>query len=214
MIKRLGFYISDGFDPYINLAREKCLFDMIEPDVCTLYLWQNQNTVVIGKNQNALAECRTELLQSEGGHLARRLSGGGAVFHDLGNLNFTFLCSADSFDVAKQLDVIAYACRLAGIEVKPSGRNDLLADGRKFSGNAFYSVGENKCHHGTVLIASDMGRLSNYLTVSARGLCIYSKRSASLRNDRKLARDVVDFLVRDEAEAEVAEVVENRSATR
>lgn len=164
MIKRLKFYINNGFDPYINLAREKCLFDAIESDTCTLYLWQNQNTVVIGKNQNAFAECRTELLQAEGGRLARRLSGGGAVFHDLGNLNFTFLCSTDNFDVSKQLGVIAHACRLAGVEVNPSGRNDLLADGRKFSGNAFYNSAGSSYHHGTIMISADTDKMQRYLT--------------------------------------------------
>ena len=86
MIKNLKFYVSDTVNPYINLAKEKVLFDAVERDTLILYLWQNQNTVVIGKNQNAFSECRTELLNEEGGVLARRLSGGGAVFHDLGNL--------------------------------------------------------------------------------------------------------------------------------
>jgi lipoate-protein ligase A len=105
-------------------------------------------------------------MEEDGVLLSRRLSGGGAVFHDLENLCFSFISHEDIHNVTRQLSVIAEACRAFGIDVKPTGRNDIEADGRKFSGNAFYSVGENKCHHGTVLIASDMGRLSNYLTVS------------------------------------------------
>jgi len=164
VIKKLHFYISNDFDPYANLAREKYLFDEVDGETFILYLWQNQNTVVIGKNQNALAECRTELLESEGGHLARRLSGGGAVFHDLGNLNFTFLCATENFDVDKQLSVIQRACALAGIATERSGRNDVLADGRKFSGNAFYHSKGHSYHHGTLMIAADTEKMTRYLT--------------------------------------------------
>ena len=164
MIKRLRFYISNCHDPYINLAQEKYLLDTTEPDFCTLYLWQNQNTVVIGKNQNALAECRVELLNQEGGKLARRLSGGGAVFHDLGNLNFTFLCLTDNLDIGKQMSVIKEACRLAGIHSELSGRNDILSDSRKFSGNAFYNGGGKSYHHGTILISADTEKMQRYLS--------------------------------------------------
>ncbi len=164
MIKKLYFYISNDFNPYANLAREKYLFDEVDGETCILYLWQNQNTVVIGKNQNALAECRTELLESEGGRLARRLSGGGAVFHDLGNLNFTFLCATENFDVDKQLSVIQKACALAGIETERSGRNDVLTNGRKFSGNAFYHSKGHSYHHGTLMLAADTEKMTRYLT--------------------------------------------------
>lgn len=164
MINKLEFYIGDGFDPYRNLAIEKYLFDTVEKDALILYLWQNQNTVVIGKNQNAFSECRTELLREEGGHLARRLSGGGAVFHDLGNLNFTFICATKNLDIGKHMEVIQCACALAGIETELSGRNDVLAGGRKFSGNAFYNSKGHSYHHGTILISADTERMTRYLT--------------------------------------------------
>ena len=164
MIKKLKFYVSHTENPYINLAAENFLFDTVDSETVVLYLWQNRNTVVIGKNQNAFAECRTELLEKEGGSLVRRLSGGGAVFHDLGNLNFTFISSTDNLDVGKNLEVIRRACLIAGIPTEISGRNDILANGRKFSGNAFYNSRGHSYHHGTLLIRADMEKLGRYLT--------------------------------------------------
>lgn len=176
------FYVieSNGFDPYYNLALEEYLLGMAPEQGCILYLWQNQHTVVIGKNQNPWAECRTSLLQEEGGKLARRLSGGGAVYHDLGNLNFTFLCKEENYNLNKQLSVIRRAVEIAGIQAEFSGRNDLLAEGKKFSGNAFYHGKINSYHHGTILIQANMERLQRYLSPPKAKL--ESKGIASVRS--------------------------------
>lgn len=160
------FQKTDGFDPYENLAIEEFLLDTVEEGCCTLYLWRNQNTVVIGRNQNVWKECRTSLLEEEGGHLARRLSGGGAVFHDLGNLNFTFLVREEDYDLDRQLEVIRRACLALGLNAERSGRNDVLVDGRKFSGNAFYHSKGRAYHHGTLLIRVDGEKLARYLSPS------------------------------------------------
>ena len=180
MVNKLLIVEANGTDPYQNLATEKYLLDSVMPGQCILYLWQNQNTVVIGRNQNPWVECRTALLEEEGGKLARRLSGGGAVFHDLGNLNFTFLICTEDYDVDKQLSVIQKACAMAGIQTEKSGRNDVLANGSKFSGNAFYNSKGKAYHHGTLLISADMEKLQRYLSPSKAKL--QAKGVASVRS--------------------------------
>lgn len=179
--------LSDSFDPYYNLALEEYLLQKTPEQGAILYLWQNDHTVVIGRNQNPWAECRTSLLEEEGGHLARRLSGGGAVYHDSGNLNFTFLCNEPCYDLQKQLSVIRTAVKYAGIDAYFSGRNDLLADGRKFSGNAFYHSQGKAYHHGTLLIHTDGERMQRYLSppkakLESKGIASVRSRVVNLKD--------------------------------
>jgi len=174
---RGGYILSDqlvhtkiikslSYDPWYNLALEEHLLNQVGENEITLYLWQNQNTVVIGKHQNAWKECRWDLLNNEGGKLARRLSGGGAVFHDLGNLNFTFVMNRKLYDLTRQLQVILQAVRSFSINAEFSGRNDLVVEGKKFSGNAFCFRTRSAYHHGCILLNADFGKLSRYLQVS------------------------------------------------
>lgn len=181
MIKKLLIYKSESFNPYHNLAVEKLLFDTLDKNTVILYLWQNKNTVVIGKNQNPWAECRCNQLEQDGGFIARRLSGGGAVFHDEGNLNFTFICENENFDIPRQLSVIRHACALTGIDAEISGRNDILASGKKFSGNAFFSSGGKSYHHGTILISSDIQKVAKYLTPPREKLLAKGVKSVNSR---------------------------------
>lgn len=170
MIQNLQFYRGTGNNPYDNLAVEAYFLQHCQPGVCIFYLWQNRQTIVIGKNQNAWKECNVDLLEQEGGFLARRPSGGGAVFHDLGNLNFTFVAPLEDYSVDRQLEVIRRAAGRFGLDAQKTGRNDVTIDGRKFSGNAFQKSKGAGCHHGTLLIDVDTTQMAKYLNVSAKKL--------------------------------------------
>ncbi|MBC8586429.1 lipoate--protein ligase [Youxingia wuxianensis] len=170
MVKRIRVLQWYETNPYRNLALEEYLLDQLPAGECILYLWQNRHTVVIGRNQNVWKECSLALLEEEGGYLARRSSGGGAVYHDLGNLNFTFLAHDEDFDVEKQQEVILNALKKMKICAVKSGRNDLTVNGCKFSGNAFYHKGGRSLHHGTLLVDVNIPSLSKYLTVSSEKL--------------------------------------------
>ena len=117
---------SDSFKAYHNQALEKYLLEDVKDDTVILYLWQNEKTIVIGRNQDAYAECDIARLEKENGYLARRITGGGAVYHDRGNLNFTFVCPKDLYDPDEQDEIILAALDSLGIESEKNGRNDLL----------------------------------------------------------------------------------------
>lgn len=154
---------SASQNPYLNLAAETVLTDSAA-DTCYFYLWQNAPTVVIGYNQNPFSECALEIMRQDGVFLARRRTGGGAVFHDYGNLNFSFVMPDELYDVKRQSKVIIDALKDFGINAELSGRNDILADGKKFSGNAFYKGKTHKLHHGTIMLSVDFTKLAGYLT--------------------------------------------------
>ena len=166
MISKLYVTESRSFYAPENLAEEAMLTSAVRPGELILYLWQNEKTVVIGKNQNAWKECRLEALRGDGGTLVRRQSGGGAVFHDLGNLNVSFCVSRAEEDIPRQTQVILRALRSLGIQAERSGRNDLEADGRKFSGHAVFRQGAASCHHATLMLQVDREALEKYLHVS------------------------------------------------
>ena len=173
---RLQFVISNQTNPYWNIAVENHLLSLPESEVVTLYLWKNRRTVVIGQNQNPFSECNVEALEADGGFLMRRKTGGGAVYHDDGNINFSFVVPKALYDQTRQFSVIQRAVLDFGIVAELSGRNDLLAierdrsgatdaskEGRKFSGNAFSKGKYQDLHHGTILIKGNMEDLQRYL---------------------------------------------------
>ena len=158
------YICSENTSPYYNLAFERSLFDFVDKDTVILYLWQNSHTIVIGKNQNAYAECKVDEFIGVGGTLARRPSGGGAVYHDLGNLNFSIICKESIAKEHTYQRIVKETLRIFGIVSEFNGRNDLTVDDKKFSGNAFYVKDDVLCQHGTILINSDFKELSKYLT--------------------------------------------------
>lgn len=184
---KLRYTISNCTDPFTNLATEEYLTFRAPEDEVLLFLWQNANTVVIGKNQNAWRECRVEAMKAEGCKLARRMSGGGAVYHDLGNLNFTFIAREGLYDIPKQTEVILEAVRSLGIPAVKNGRNDLTVDDMKFSGHAYYRSRGYCYHHGTLMLDVDPEPLTRYLAVSAEKL--RSKGVKSVRSRVTNLRD-------------------------
>jgi lipoate---protein ligase len=175
-----GIVIGSSLDPYLNLAYEEYLVDTAGPDEAILFLWQNHDTVVIGCNQNPWRECDLAAMERDKVKLARRVTGGGAVFHDMGNLNFSFIVPKSGYDVVRQGSVIIGALVKVGIVAVQTGRNDITIEGRKFSGNAFLHRKTTSLHHGTILIGADMSRLSGYLQVDPEKLA--GKGIASVRS--------------------------------
>lgn len=173
--------IGNQYNPHLNLAVEGSLLNNGDNDSVTMFLWKNQQTVVYGYNQNPFTECNVELLLNEGGYAARRRTGGGAVYHDLGNLNFSFVAHKNNYDIGKQLKVIQTALGYIGLKTEISGRNDLTFDGRKFSGNAFGFYKERRLHHGTILIKTDTEKLMKYLKVNPAKLQKHGVKSVASR---------------------------------
>lgn len=148
---------NENLNPYFNLALEEYLLKEVEED-CFM-LWQNEPCVVVGKNQNVLNEINENFVRKNNIKLARRLSGGGAVYHDLGNLNFTFIINDTENSLRnykKFLTPIIEALGTLGMRAEMSERNDLIIDGLKFSGNAQYKHKNRLLHHGTILFSSSL----------------------------------------------------------
>ncbi len=165
-------------------------------------LWQNAHTVVIGKNQNAFAEVDLDALSRDGVYLARRITGGGAVYHDLGNVNFSFISAKSGetgLDFAKFTAPILKALASLGIHAELSGRNDLLLDGQKFSGNAQYSANGRTLHHGTLLFDADLTVLSRYLRpdeekLKAKGIKSVRSRVTNLAPHLQISATTGEFI--------------------
>lgn len=199
--------LSKSTNPWFNLAYEEHILKKLEDNEMVFYLWQNSKTVVIGKHQNPWSEVNVELLGQENGKLARRLSGGGAVYHDLGNVNFTFACSTDLTNLERQFKVIMEALKELGIETELSGRNDILAKGRKFSGNSFFSGNNRYIHHGTIMLNVDTSYMGRYLNISEKK--IKSKAVPSVRSKVINLIDIVPKLTVEQLNEALIKSFEN-----
>lgn len=176
-------------DPAYNLAVEQVVFDRLPRDRAYLMLWQNDNAIIIGKHQNALAEIDQAYVDAHGIAVVRRLSGGGAVYHDMGNLNFTFITdAADTEHLNFRLFCQPVVDTLAelGVHAEINGRNDITIDGKKFSGNSQYIRQGRVMHHGTILFDSDLDVVSHALRVDptkirAKGVSSVRSRVTNVR---------------------------------
>jgi lipoate-protein ligase A len=181
--------LSNSNDPHFNLAVEDCIFRSMPADQRVLFLWRNAETVVIGCAQNPWKECNIKKMEQDKVHLARRQSGGGAVFHDLGNTNFTFMAGKPEYNKEVSTSIVLKGLQKLGVEGYANGRNDLVVgEGeamRKFSGSAYKEAKDRGFHHGTLLLSADLSRLANYLNpdpkkLQAKGITSVRSRVTNL----------------------------------
>ncbi|SKA98857.1 lipoate-protein ligase A [Caloramator quimbayensis] len=185
--------INTSNNPYFNLALEEYFLKYKEIDDDLLILWQNEPVIVIGKNQNAYEELNLEYIKNNNIKVVRRLSGGGAVYHDLGNLNFTII-EKDSVshrnDFKFFTEPVVKCLKYLGVEsAEFSGRNDILIEGKKFSGNAQYFYKNKLLHHGTLLFSSDLMVLSNALNVKKEKF-----ESKGIKSVRSRVTNISDYV--------------------
>lgn len=178
------YYTTGSNDAPYNLAFEQYLFDTLPAGQSALGLWQNRSAVIVGKHQNTAEEIDEAYVHDHGIQVVRRMSGGGAVYHDLGNINFTYITDQPEgkrFDFAFFAQPVIEALAALGITAECTGRNDLCIGGRKFSGNAQSLRGVRVLHHGTLLYNADLGMITRALRVSADKLAAKGVASVASR---------------------------------
>lgn len=203
-------YRNNNTDPYFNLASEQYLLDTKNDSI--FMLWRNDKAVIIGKNQNAYGELDLEYVENNCIKVVRRLTGGGAVFHDIGNVNFSFIVPGEehaALDFARFTDPIIQALSDLGIEkVELSGRNDILIDGVKISGNAQSSYNGKTLHHGTLLYSADLSMLSGALKVDEEKI-----KAKGIKSVRNRVANIKDYLSSDMSAEEFMSYLEDKIST-
>ncbi len=189
MKKRL-IVLSDSKDPYINQTIEEILFTSYGDFEQILFLWVNAPSVVFGRNQNPWREIDVKYAEAHGIQLVRRLSGGGTVYHDTGNLNFSFIENHSVYDEKKHFHLINEAIGKFGLTLDISPRKDMSIHGEKVSGSAFYLKGMRRLHHGTLLVDSDLEILWNCLKVKDES---YKNRFTETRSIASVGSPVVNL---------------------
>lgn len=195
--------LSPETTPAFNIASEEYLMKNFDEDVFLLY--RNAPSIIVGKHQNTLSEINVEYVREKNIDIVRRLSGGGAVFHDLGNLNFGFIKTGEDtnlVDFEKFTLPIIDVLQKLGINAKFEGRNDLTIDGKKFSGNAEHVYKNKVLHHGTLLFSSKMGDLSKALNVNPRKF-----KDKAVKSVRSRVTNITEHLDRQMSVEEFAELL-------
>ncbi len=195
------FFDCTSTDPYFNLACEEYVFEALDQSKSYFMLWQNHKTVVVGKHQNTVEEINQEYVRTHDIRVVRRLSGGGAVYHDLGNLNFTFIVDKNvigDFDFKVFTAPVIKALARLGVTAEFNSRNDLTIDGKKFSGNSQYHKGNRLLHHGTLLFNSDLDVIQQVLTVKqekieSKGIKSIRSRVTNISEHMQGAASITEF---------------------
>ncbi len=196
----MKFTVNTSTDPYFNMAFDEYCLQQYRSDESFFYLWRNRPSVIIGLNQNAYSEVNLDYLHSHGITLARRVTGGGAVYHDLQNLNYTFVGRSVS------PEPFAQALRSLGVRAEVSGRNDIFVDGRKVSGYARRVWREREIVHGTLMYDVDIDTLTRVLDVP--GSKMESKGIASVRSRVANLKDYLPGMSSlDELQAALSEIL-------
>ena len=179
-------------DPSYNLAMEQYVFNCLPRDRMYFMLWQNDNAIIVGKYQNTIAEINEEAVRERGIRVVRRLSGGGAVYHDMGNLNFTFITDvgeSNALDLKLFCEPVVRTLATLGVKAEVNGRNDITIDGKKFSGNSQYIRQGRVMHHGTIMFDSDLSVVSEALRVDPTKI-----QTKGIRSVRSRVTNVVEHL--------------------
>lgn len=189
------FIENTSVNPYFNLACEEYCLKNLDINETIVMLWRDDNAIIVGRHQNTVEEINHEFVAANNIKVVRRITGGGAVYHDLGNLNFTFIVNEgkiDSSDMKKYSLPVVNALKEMGIDAELSGRNDITIEGKKISGTA-QAVHRNKLlYHGTLLFNSDMSVLSSALNVTLDKI-----ESKGIKSVRSRVTNIKDYLKRD-----------------
>jgi lipoate-protein ligase A len=197
----MKFIENTSIDPHYNLAFEEYIFKYLNEDEDFVLLWRNGPSIIVGKNQNTVEEINMEFVKENNINVVRRVTGGGAVYHDLGNLNFSFIAKADSnekIDFKTYNVPIIKALEKLGVKCELSGRNDLVIDGKKFSGIAQSITKGKVLNHGTLLFDSKLETLSKALNVKrdkieSKGIKSVESRVTNIKSYVKENADVLEF---------------------
>jgi lipoate-protein ligase A len=192
---------SNNVSPYFNLALEQYVFDHLPVENEYFMLWQNDNSIIIGKHQNTVEEINARYVKEKSISVVRRLSGGGAVYHDLGNINYTFILNVGEksiLNLSLFCEPLVQALNDIGVHAEICGRNDVTIRGKKISGAAQYIKNGRLMHHGTVLFDSDLSVLGKALKVSqdkieSKGLKSVNSRVTNVKEHLKTSMDVEEF---------------------
>ncbi|AHI53333.1 lipoate--protein ligase [Spiroplasma culicicola] len=178
-------YRTDCVDPKYNLATEEYLTRSLKFDEPILFLWQNDNTIVVGRNQNAAWEINLQQAEADNVNVIRRNTGGGTIFHDLGNMNFSIIYT-DKENTAvsmfsTMLEPVIETLNRMGVAAQFSGRNDIVLNEKKISGNAMWKEGQRFLQHGTILFNANLDKLTKYLTVDRAKILSKNIKSIAAR---------------------------------